>query len=161
MQIEIKQELAFGHRWPVAELRAALSGARKTVLVAHLNADGDAVGSVAGMAAALRLTTTGRVTSMLPDGVPDDLRWLPGADHAVTTRTETTLRAVDAALTLLKPQGLMTVCVYPGHEEGARELKALTEWARQLDSKIYDALLECYMNQPNDPPQLIAVKKKG
>ncbi len=95
------------------------------------------------------------------DAVMFNLGWLPGAEHAVTTRTETTLRAVDAALTLLKPQGLMTVCVYPGHEEGARELKALTEWARQLDSKIYDALLECYMNQPNAPPQLIAVKKKG
>ncbi len=30
-----------------------------------------------------------------------------------------------------------------------------------LDAKAYDALLKCYMNQPNDPPQLIAVKKKG
>jgi len=56
---------------------------------------------------------------------------------------------------------LMTVCVYPGHEEGARELEALTEWAGRLDPKRYDALLERYMNQPNDPPQLIAVKKKG
>lgn len=88
MQIEIKQELAFGHRWPVAELRAALSGARKTVLVAHLNADGDAVGSVTGMAAALRLTTTGCVTAMLPDGVPDDLRWLPGTDGILSGRDD-------------------------------------------------------------------------
>lgn len=95
------------------------------------------------------------------DAVMFNLGWLPGAAHGVTTRTETTLRAVDAALTLLKPQGLLTVCAYPGHEEGTRELKALTEWARQLDPKVYDALLECYMNQPNDPPQLIAVKKKG
>jgi len=95
------------------------------------------------------------------DAVMFNLGWLPGAEHAVTTRTGTTLQAVDAALTLLRPQGLMTVCVYPGHEEGARELEALTEWAGRLDPKRYDALLERYMNQPNDPPQLIAVKKKG
>jgi len=95
------------------------------------------------------------------DAVMFNLGWLPGAVHAVTTRTETTLLAVDAALSLLRPQGLMTVCVYPGHEEGARELAALTDWAKHLDPRQYDALLECYMNQPNDPPQLIAVKKKG
>ena len=95
------------------------------------------------------------------DVVMFNLGWLPGAEHAVTTRTETTLQAVDAALTLLRPQGLMTVCVYPGHEEGTRELRALTQWAGRLDSRLYDALLERYMNQPNDPPQLIAVKKKG
>ena len=95
------------------------------------------------------------------DAVMFNLGWLPGAVHAVTTRTETTLIAVDAALGLLKPQGLLTVCVYPGHEEGTRELHALTDWAARLDSRRYDALLKCYMNQPNDPPRLIAVKKKG
>ncbi|MBR3334064.1 MAG: methyltransferase domain-containing protein [Clostridia bacterium] len=95
------------------------------------------------------------------DAVMFNLGWLPGAVHAVTTRMETTLIAVDAALGLLKPQGLLTVCVYPGHDEGARELRALTEWAERLDPARYDALLKCYMNQPNDPPRMIAVKKKA
>jgi len=95
------------------------------------------------------------------DAVMFNLGWLPGAVHAVTTQAETTLRAVEAALSILRPQGLLTVCVYPGHEEGRRELEALTKWASQLDAREYDALLECYMNQPNDPPRLIAVKKKG
>ena len=95
------------------------------------------------------------------DGVMFNLGWLPGALHAVTTRTETTLAAVEAALGLLKPGGLLTVCVYPGHDEGARELDALTDWAAGLDPGRYDALLKCYMNQPNDPPRMIAVKKKG
>ena len=94
------------------------------------------------------------------DAVMFNLGWLPGAVHAVTTQAETTLIAVDAALALLKPQGILTICVYPGHDEGKRELQALTAWAAGLDPKRYDALLKCYMNQPNDPPQLIAVKKK-
>ena len=94
------------------------------------------------------------------DAVMFNLGWLPGAAHGVTTQVETTLRAVDAALSLLKPDGLMTVCVYPGHDEGARELEALLRWAEGLDPKRFDALVKCYLNQPNDPPRMIAVKRK-
>lgn len=94
------------------------------------------------------------------DAVMFNLGWLPGAEHIVTTRTETTLQAVDAALQILKPDGLMTICVYPGHEEGAREVDALLDWAKSLDPKKYDALIKCYLNQPNDPPRMIAVKRK-
>ena len=88
-----------------------------------------------------------------------NLGWLPGAPHAVTTRVETTLRAVNAALELLREDALLTVCVYPGHEEGAREREALLAWARDLDEKTYDTMLRCYLNQGGDPPLLIAVKK--
>ncbi len=93
------------------------------------------------------------------DAVMFNLGWLPGAEHGVTTRVETTLQAADAALTLLKPEGLLTICVYPGHDEGTRELNALTAWAASIDPRRYDALMKHYMNQPNDPPVLIAVKR--
>ena len=94
------------------------------------------------------------------DAVVFNLGWLPGAEHGVTTRTETTLQAVDAALSILVPDGILTICVYPGHGEGQRELDALTAWAESLDPGRYDAMLRRYMNQPNHPPQLIAVKRK-
>ena len=94
------------------------------------------------------------------DAVVFNLGWLPGAAHGVTTRTDTTLRAVDAALSLLKPDGVLTVCVYPGHAEGAREREALLDWAAALDGRWYDAMLRRYLNQPNDPPLLIAVRRK-
>lgn len=94
------------------------------------------------------------------DAVVFNLGWLPGAAHAVTTRVETTLQAVNAALSLLKPRGLLTVCAYPGHEEGARELSALTDWAASLDARRFDALAKHYLNQSNCPPQLIAVRKR-
>lgn len=93
------------------------------------------------------------------DAVMFNLGWLPGAPHGVTTRTETTLRAVGAALDLLKEDGLLTVCVYPGHAEGARERDALLAWARMLDEAQYDTMLRCYLNQSGDPPLMIAVRK--
>ena len=86
-----------------------------------------------------------------------NLGWLPGVEHAVTTRADTTLQAVSACLHLLVPGGLLTVCVYPGHAEGARELTALTEWASALDPLEYDCVIRRYANQPLDPPVLIAV----
>ena len=94
------------------------------------------------------------------DAIVFNLGWLPGAEHGVTTRVETTLAAVNAALELLKEDGLLTICVYPGHAEGARERKALIDWAKSLDEKCFDAMLKTYLNQTNDPPLLIAVKKK-
>ena len=39
------------------------------------------------------------------------------------------------------------------------ELKALIEWAEALDSKRYDAMMRRYINQPNNPPVLFAIKK--
>lgn len=94
------------------------------------------------------------------DAIVFNLGWLPGAEHGVTTQTDTTLRAVNAALSLLKEDGLMTVCIYPGHEEGSRELSALLEWGAALDDRRYDVLLKTYLNQPNDPPRMLAIRKK-
>ena len=99
------------------------------------------------------------VLSESADAVMFNLGWLPGAAHCVTTRTETTLQAVTAALDVLKEDGVMTVCVYPGHDEGARERDALLEWARNLNEREYDVMLRCYLNQSRNPPLLIVVKK--
>ena len=93
------------------------------------------------------------------DVVMFNLGWLPGAAHGVTTQMQTTLQAVNAALKVLREDGLLTICVYPGHEEGAREREALLNWARNLNEREYDTMLRCYLNQSGDPPLLIAVKK--
>ena len=93
------------------------------------------------------------------DVVLFNLGWLPGAAHVVTTRTETTLQAVNAALEVLKFGGVLTICIYPGHDEGARERDALLAWAQALDQTRFDAMLRCYLNQHKNPPLLIAVKK--
>lgn len=94
------------------------------------------------------------------DAIVFNLGWLPGAEHGVTTQTSTTLLAAEAALSLLKEEAVMTVCIYPGHEEGTRELHALLDWAAKLDDRRYDAMIKCYVNQPNDPPRMLAIRKK-
>lgn len=92
------------------------------------------------------------------DAVLFNLGWLPGGDHRYTTRLETTLTAVSECLELLAPGGLMTICAYPGHDEGARELDALLAWAEGLPSARYSAMVRRYLNQQlSCPPVLIAI----
>ncbi len=93
------------------------------------------------------------------DAIVFNLGWLPGAQHGITTRVETTLSAVDQALEALAPDGVMTICIYPGHEEGARERDALIDWAKRVNPRRFDVLIKTYLNQPNDPPMMLAVHK--
>ena len=94
------------------------------------------------------------------DAAVFNLGWLPGSPHACTTQVDTTLQATEAALSLLKPGGVLTICVYPGHEEGTRERGALLQWAGALDDGVYDAMAQEYLNIRKKPPLLIAVTKR-
>lgn len=88
-----------------------------------------------------------------------NLGWLPGAEHAVTTKTDTTLTAVQAAAEIIVPGGIVTVCVYPGHEEGARELAALRQFAAGLDVRRFNVLHHSFVNASLQTPQLILIQK--
>lgn len=88
-----------------------------------------------------------------------NLGWLPGAEHIVTTKTETTLAAVRAACGLIAPGGIVTVCVYPGHEEGTRELSALLDYAALLDVRRFNVAHHRFLNASLQTPQLILIQK--
>lgn len=88
-----------------------------------------------------------------------NLGWLPGAEHIVTTKTDTTLAAVRAAAELIAPGGIVTVCVYPGHEEGTRELCALKEYAASLDVRRYNVLYHHFLNASEQTPQMILIQR--
>lgn len=100
------------------------------------------------------------VRSMV-DAVVFNLGWLPGFEKSIRTKCETTLSAVNQALSMLKVGGVMTICVYPGHKEGDEELSALTEWAEGLNEKQFDALIFRYANISKKPPVLIAITKRN
>ena len=88
-----------------------------------------------------------------------NLGWLPGAQRIVTTKTDTTLKAVSAALELIAPGGIVTVCVYPGHEEGMRELEALKKYVSSLSVRTYNVLYHCFVNASSQTPQLFLIQK--
>lgn len=89
-----------------------------------------------------------------PRVVMFNLGWLPGAEHVVTTKTETTMQAAEAALDLVLPDGFVSICIYPGHEEGARELHALLNWAAGLDVRAYNVLHHDFIAAKAGAPHL-------
>lgn len=92
------------------------------------------------------------------DAAMFNLGWLPGGDKAFTTRVATTLTALDACLSLLKPRGLITVCAYPGHPEGEAELRAVRDWAIALPDD-YQAMVRAFLNPARPAPALFAVQR--
>ena len=47
-----------------------------------------------------------------------NLGYLPGGDHSVATKADSSRKAVEAGLHLLKKGGLMTLCIYSGGDTG-------------------------------------------
>lgn len=104
--------------------------------------------------------------------VPDDLHgtvgavmfnlgYLPGSDTDLTTSPDTTIPALDAALQLLRPGGIVTIVLYTGHEGGAEEAAAVDAWAAECPQDQFHSLSYRFVNQQNDPPRMVAIEKRA
>ena len=73
-----------------ADIRTRVSEARHIVLLSHMNADGDACGSMLGMALQLDQAASRAisVTPILPNGCPRYFRWMPGADRILSGESQ-------------------------------------------------------------------------
>lgn len=78
--------------------------------------------------------------------------YLPGGDHRVATRAETSLTAVRQGLELLKVGGVMNLCIYSGGDTGYEERDVLLEFVKELDAKKWLVIVSSYYNRKNDPP---------
>lgn len=90
-----------------------------------------------------------------------NLGWLPGGDKSVTTRRESTLPAIRAALELLAPGGALLVAVYPGHPEGAAEGELIREELSALSRFAFCATLVRIVNSPAAPFFFLIEKKES
>lgn len=88
-----------------------------------------------------------------------NLGYLPGSDKTITTNKTSTIKAIEALLKILKPNGLIVLVVYSGHQEGKIEKEALLEYAEKLNQKQYQVLMYRFINQVNDAPFIIAIEK--
>lgn len=81
-----------------------------------------------------------------------NLGYLPRSGRkAVTTLRETTMLAVQAAIELLSPDGVLIVAIYPGHEEGALEGDMLREYFSGLSRFRICASEFRILNSPASP----------
>ena len=81
-----------------------------------------------------------------------NLGYLPRSGRkTVTTMRETTMPAVEAALELLAPDGVLIVAIYPGHLEGELEGDMLREYFKTLSRFKICASEFRILNSPTSP----------
>ena len=90
-----------------------------------------------------------------------NLGYLPSAKHVVITKPDTTLEAIKKSLKLLKPNGIISIAAYIGHEGGLEEKNYICEYLNNLNQNEFNVLHMQFTNQINNPPQLILIEKKG
>lgn len=88
-----------------------------------------------------------------------NLGYLPGGDHSVYTRAESTIAAVEAGLDILKHGGLMCVTVYSGGANGYAERDALLPFLASLDDGKYQVISLSFHNWKKDPPHPFFITK--
>lgn len=90
-----------------------------------------------------------------------NLGYLPRGDHNLITKPQTTIKAIKDSLSLLKENGLISICIYSGHSGGEEEKDAVYEFCKNLDQNEFNVFKNKFINQVNNPPELILIEKKG
>ncbi len=85
--------------------------------------------------------------------------YLPGGDHNLATRKDTSIEAIQEGLKLLKKGGMMSLCIYSGGDSGFEEKDAILEELKNLDGKKYLVIKSEYYNRPNNPPMPVMIIK--
>ena len=81
-----------------------------------------------------------------------NLGYLPrSGNKSLYTMRETTMPAVEAAIDLLLPDGVLIIAIYPGHEEGALEGDMLREYFKTLSRYKICASEFHILNSPTSP----------
>ncbi len=93
------------------------------------------------------------------DYVIFNLGYLPKGNKEITTRSLTTLKALDLVLEHLPIGGFVQMMVYLGHEEGIRESKDLDNYFSTLSLTSFKIMKIDLPYQDNFPPYILLVQK--
>ena len=87
-----------------------------------------------------------------------NLGYLPGSSKTITTKAESSLNSLKCALDRLSPKGMVSLTIYPGHDEGQREYEALLPFLENLDEN-YFSLSNPFISAVSHSPKLYIIKK--
>ena len=94
------------------------------------------------------------------DAIMYNLGYLPNGNKKITTLAQTTIASIKCAIGILKAEGIISIICYPGHPEGFIESKEVENYLRSLNQKEYDVIKYDFINQINNPPYLLAIRKR-
>lgn len=88
-----------------------------------------------------------------------NLGYLPGGDHSLSTKADTTIEAIEKGLNLLHEGGMISLLIYSGGDSGFEEKNQVLAWLRELPDDKYTVLVEAFYNKPNNPPLPVYILK--
>lgn len=94
------------------------------------------------------------------DVVMFNFGWLPGADHAVFSSAQSSIPALEAALTALRPGGVLSAILYSGAVIGSDEKEQVLHWLRSLPLSACTVLVCEFANWAQTAPLPCFVLKK-
>jgi len=89
-----------------------------------------------------------------------NLGYLPDGDPEIITKKDTTEKALNQCLKLLKKGGLGIVLAYWGHPGGLEEKNNVDKLLMALPPKNYDVLVLKNHNRAHTPPVLYMIQRK-
>nr|WP_297275524.1 class I SAM-dependent methyltransferase [uncultured Agathobaculum sp.] len=85
---------------------------------------------------------------------------LPGGDPKIFTTAASSIPAIDAGLSLLRPGGVMALALYYGKENGYDEKNAILAHLKSLNDRVFTVLACDWLNRKHDPPLPIFIWKE-
>lgn len=95
------------------------------------------------------------------DCVMFNFGWLPGGDHTLHSRLESSLTALGKALDLLRPGGVLSAVLYSGEGIGSGEKEGILRYLERLPFTRYTVIVCRYANYKDTAPLPCIVLKKG
>lgn len=86
--------------------------------------------------------------------------YLPGGDHNVATRAQTSIEAIGKGLRILKRGGLMSLCIYSGGDTGFEEKEKILKYLKTISGQEYTVIVNEYYNRENNPPMPVFIYRR-
>lgn len=87
--------------------------------------------------------------------------WLPGGDHSLHSQLEGSLSALEKALELLRPGGMISAVLYSGQGIGFGEKEGILAYLETLPLTQYTVIVCRYANYRDTAPLPCVILKKG
>lgn len=107
------------------------------------------------MAMLLPQSAAGRVKAVM-----FNLGYLPGGDKQRTTAASTTLAALQAALSLLAPGGVISLLAYTGHPGGREEAEQVKALLVHLPRDLFNVSITVPQGKEENVPQWMLIKDR-
>lgn len=106
------------------------------------------------------------MADMLPEGIEGKIRavmfnlgYLPRGNKSIVTKPESTVAALNAALSLLAPGGRITVVAYTGHKGGDEEAMAVRLWLKDIPQDAFETELILPHKESEGAPELYIITR--